>query len=328
MSSIIIQEGGLEAMVISIEDFDPGVKESAAWAIGYVARHNSVLAQTVVNAGVVPLLIMAIQEPELYLKQICASALCDISKHSLDLAQTVADAGAIPFLAKSIINSDAKLKRQVFLALGSIAKHSANLAESVVEADIFPSVLIHMGHPDENVQKAAAILTRDICKHTLELAQLVANTGGIAALIELICTRRTMTKPPAIMALGYIAGHSAQMAMIAIESKAASQLASVLEQETDDDILAITAWTLGQMGKHSPDHAKAIATTNIFPRILQLYSSSNSSENLKDKIKTALKNILHQCTDIEAIEPLIQNAPTEILKYVLGQFSKVSYYII
>ncbi|KAK0165994.1 hypothetical protein PV328_004458 [Microctonus aethiopoides] len=323
MSSIIIQGGGLEAMVISMEDFDPGVKESAAWAIGYVARHNSVLAQTVVNAGVVPLLIMAMQESELYLKQISASALCDISKHSSDLAQTVTDAGAIPFLARSIINSDAKLKRQVFLALGSIAKHSVNLAESVVEADIFPSVLIHMGHPDENVQKAAAVLTRDICKHTLELAQLVANTGGIAALIELICTTRTTTKPPAIMALGYIAGHSAQLAMIAIESKGASQLASVLEQETDDDILAITAWALGQMGKHSPDHAKAIATTNIFPRILQLYSSSNNSENLKDKIKTALKNILLQCTDIEAIEPLIQNAPTEILKYVLGQFSKI-----
>lgn len=51
MSSIIIQGGGLEAMVISMEDFDPGVKESAAWAIGYVARHNSGLAQIVVNAG-------------------------------------------------------------------------------------------------------------------------------------------------------------------------------------------------------------------------------------------------------------------------------------
>lgn len=113
----------------------------------------------------------------------------------------------------------------------------------------------------------------------------MTNTGGIAALIELICTTRTTTKPPAIMALGYIAGHSAQMAMIAIESKGASQLASVLEQETDDDILAITAWALGQMGKHSPDHAKAIATTNIFPRILQVKLSINNFERRNKSIK-------------------------------------------
>lgn len=32
--------GALEALVICLEEFDPGVKEAAAWALGYVARHN------------------------------------------------------------------------------------------------------------------------------------------------------------------------------------------------------------------------------------------------------------------------------------------------
>ena len=27
-------------MVICLEEFDPGVKEAAAWALGYIARHN------------------------------------------------------------------------------------------------------------------------------------------------------------------------------------------------------------------------------------------------------------------------------------------------
>lgn len=36
----VVDCGALEALVICLEEFDPGVKEAAAWALGYVARHN------------------------------------------------------------------------------------------------------------------------------------------------------------------------------------------------------------------------------------------------------------------------------------------------
>ena len=70
-----------------------GVKESAAWALGYIARHNAELAQMVVDAGAVALLVLCVQEPELNLKSIAASALSDIAKHGPELAQAVVDAG-------------------------------------------------------------------------------------------------------------------------------------------------------------------------------------------------------------------------------------------
>lgn len=38
-------------MVMCLDDFDTGVKEEAAWALGYVARHDKVLAQAVVDSG-------------------------------------------------------------------------------------------------------------------------------------------------------------------------------------------------------------------------------------------------------------------------------------
>lgn len=38
--------GALDALVICLEEFDPGVKESAAWALGYIARHNAGQYQT------------------------------------------------------------------------------------------------------------------------------------------------------------------------------------------------------------------------------------------------------------------------------------------
>ncbi|XP_057321383.1 sperm-associated antigen 6-like [Microplitis mediator] len=325
LADSVINEGGLHVIINCLDDFDYGVKEAAVWAIGYIAKHNSILAQTIVDAGAVSLLILCLQEPELCLKQISASALYDISKHTQELGQVVADNGAIVILAKLINNpDDVKLKRQVLLTLGGIAKHSTNLAESVVEADIFPDVLLLMGHPDDIVKKNSAILTREISKHTLELAQLVVNTGGIASLIEFICTTsKSSTKLPGIMALGYISGHSDQMAIAIIGSQGAVILSKLLQQETDDSIQAIIVWALGQMGKHSPEHAQAIAETNIFKKLVQLYCNPKSSEDLKAKTKTCLKNILQKCMMIEALEPILADSPPEILKDILQHLSEI-----
>lgn len=40
LAQAVVDCGALDALVISLEEFDPGVKEAAAWALGYIARHN------------------------------------------------------------------------------------------------------------------------------------------------------------------------------------------------------------------------------------------------------------------------------------------------
>ena len=40
--------------------------------------------------------------------------------------------------------------------------------------------------------------------------------------------------------------------------------------------------------------------------------------------KKALKNILQKCVHLPALEPLLHDAPPNILKHVVAQFSKVS----
>eukprot|EP00965_Chrysotila_dentata_P236340 6201265-Pleurochrysis_carterae.AAC.4 len=156
LDQAVVDSGALDSLVGCLEEFDPGVKESAAWALGYIARHNGELAQTVraflsrkfrlpwqsrnlsssfaphslercssrwqvVDAGAVPLLVLCVQEPELTLKRIAASALSDICKHSPELAQAVVDGGAVAYLAPLILNTDGKLKRQVW-QLASIGR--------------------------------------------------------------------------------------------------------------------------------------------------------------------------------------------------------------
>uniref|UniRef100_A0A4W3GTT7 Sperm-associated antigen 6 n=2 Tax=Callorhinchus milii TaxID=7868 RepID=A0A4W3GTT7_CALMI len=323
LAQAVVDCGALDALVVCLEEFDPGVKEAAAWALGYIARHNAELSQAVVDAGAVPLLVLCIQEPEVALKRIAASALSDISKQSPELAQTAVDAGAIAHLAQMILNPDAKLKRQVFSALSQMAKHSVDLAEMVVEAEIFPAVLTCLKDPDEYVKKNVATLIREIAKHTPELSQLIVNTGGVAAVIDYIGDSRGNVRLPGIMMLGYVAAHSENLAMAVIVSKGVAQLAICLTEEPEDHIKAASAWTLGQIGRHTPEHARSVAVANVLPKLLELYMDSESSEDLQIKAKKALKNILQKCTYLQALDPLLQDAPSNILKHVVGQYSKV-----
>ncbi|KAF5271134.1 hypothetical protein FQR65_LT17714 [Abscondita terminalis] len=180
-----------------------------------------------------------------------------------------------------------------------------------------------MSHACPIVRKNAATVVRDVVKHSMELAQLVVNTGGIGALMEALRCQSDESKVPCITALGYIAGHYDQFALGVIGCNGIFELVSLLNNSFDDATLSVTAWAIGQIGKHSPEHAKEVGSANAFTRLLDLHLSAASSEDLKFKCKIALKECLQKCTLLSALEPLLYDAPTNILKYVLGQFSKV-----
>merc|ERR1711879_748482 len=108
-----------------------------------------------------------------------------------------------------------------------------------------------------------------------------------------------------------------------IVSRAVNQLAIALAEEKEDHVKAAAAWSLGQVGRHSPEHSKAVAVANVLPRLLHLYLNENSSDDLQMKSKKSLKNILQKCTHLPALEPLLHDAPPDILKHVIAQYSKV-----
>lgn len=293
--------------------------------MGYIAKHNKELAQTVIDAGAIPSIVLCLQEPEVNMKQVAASVLADISKHSMQLAQHVADCGAIPHLAKAISNPDAKLKRVVFNTLSNIAKHSLEMAETVVECNTFPNTLVHLAHSDSKVRKAAATLIRDVVKHSLSMSQMVVNLGGIGAILECLtsdsCTNEE--KVPCFVALGYMAGQNDQIGLSVINCKGVDMMAEALYSE-DEVLVSVAVWALGQTGKHSPEHAKALAAREIFPKLMEIYTDPRTSLDLQEKTKNALKQVLQKCMVVSALDPLIQDAPPSMLRYVLGQYTRVS----
>lgn len=352
----VVDAGALDALVACLEEFDPQVKEAAAWALGLVARHGAELAQGVADAGAVPLLVLALQEPEVALKRVAASALGDLCKHTPELAQTAVDAGAVAYLAPLIEHKDAKLRRQVLAALSQVAKHSVDLAERVAEAEVFPAALPNLRDADEYVAKNTATLLREVAKHSVGLAQLVVNTGGTAALVDYVQAAQGAGKIPGIMALGFIAAASERLAKAVLVSHAVAPIAQALQHEPAEGVRAAAAWTLGQLGRHSPDHARAVADpeAHVLPTLVALLrngtmaaSGSNSTlqfsgsgsggalgltgtvtgggpTDLQTKAARALVSIVQKCTHLPALEALLAaDVPADILAHVVAQFAKI-----
>merc|ERR1712151_459724 len=170
------------------------------------------------------------------------------------------------------------------------------------EAEIFPRILHCLKDIDEFVRKNAATCIREIARHTPDLAKLIVNAGGVAAMVDYI---------------------TETLALAVVVSKGIPPLKDAVINEPEDHIKAASAWSLGQIGRHSPDHARALAEADVLRRLLAVYLHQDSSEDLQTKAKRALKSVIQKCTHLPALEPLLQEAPPNILKYVVEQFAKV-----
>lgn len=318
----VVDCGALEPLVSCLEDFDPCVKESAASALGTIASHNTDLAERVVNVGAVPLLVLCSQEPEIVLKQAAAFSLSELAKHSAEQAQSVVDAGAVAYLAPLLQIQDTKVKRQVCTALSHVAKHSLDLAEAVVEADVFPQALTCLQFPDAAVKSAAAYLVREVVKHSAELAQVIVGAGGVALIIENINDGTGSTKLPAIMALGYIAAFSEAMALNTISEHALVPLVRILRENSQEHLKAAAAWTLGQMGKHSAEHANCVSDCLV--PLAHCEADLTVCEDVRSKARRALKYICSKVTLLPALSGLVHHhLPEAVMKSALEQLTRV-----
>ena len=211
------------------------------------------------------------------MKRISASALSEICKHSAELAQFVVDAGAVPFLAQLINHQDAQLKRQVCSCLANISRHTQDLADNVVNNDIFPKILYKLKDPDELVRRFSAMCIREIAKQSVDLAKLICNSGGAVAIVDYVTETKGPDALPGIVTLGYISSFDESLAMGIISAKGIPPLKDCLHRDNHESLKSAAVWSLGHMGEHSPDHARAMADHDIPRLILELYKDPSSS---------------------------------------------------
>ena len=77
-----------------------------------------------------------------------------------------------------------------------------------------------------------------------------------------------------------------------------------------------SAWALGQLGRHTPDHAKAVADTGVLPLLVTIENDTRSSEDLKGKCRKALKAIVAKLIFMPALDALVHRSASTSVSVV------------
>jgi hypothetical protein len=77
-----------------------------------------------------------------------------------------------------------------------------------------------------------------------------------------------------------------------------------------------SAWALGQLGRHTPDHAKAVADTGVLPLLVTIENDTHSTEDLKGKCRKALKAIVAKLTFMPALDALVHRSASTLVSVV------------
>ncbi|KAF4023183.1 hypothetical protein G4228_015429 [Cervus hanglu yarkandensis] len=266
-------------------DVVPTIQQTAALALGRLANYNDDLAEAVVKGDILPQLVYSLAEQNRFYKKAAAFVLRAVGKHSPQLAQAIVDCGALDTLVICLEDFDPGVKEAAAWALGYIARHNAELSQAVVDAGAVPLLVLCIQEPEIALKRIAVSALSDIAKHSPELAQTVVDAGVIAHLAQMILN------PDAKLKLSQLivnAGGVAAVIDCIGSCKGNIRLPGIM--------------LLGYVAAHSENLAMAVIIS---------------------KSKKAIKNILQKCTYLPALEPFLYDAPPNILKHVVGQFSKV-----
>merc|ERR1711981_1020749 len=179
-----------------------------------------------------------------------------------------------------------------------------------------------MGEPELTLKRISASALSDICKHSPELAQTVVDAGAVSLLAKDISHIDAPLKRQVCSCLSQIAKHSVDLAEVVVEAEIFPRILHCLK-DVDDHVRKNAATCIREIARHTPDLARALAESDVLRRLLAVYLHQDSSEDLKTKAKRALKSVIQKCTHLPALEPLLQEAPPNILKYVVQQFAHV-----
>ena len=264
---------------------------------------------------------MCLQEPELVLKRVASQALCHICKHTEQLAQPVAENG-LDYICSYINYTDTAIKRNVINLLTNICKHSNELATLVISKMSHPQKLLNcLKDEDEIVRLNSAMCISEIVNKSPELAKEICSAGAPQVLTQYISNSKGDARLYGILTMAYIASYSEDSAMLMINADALN----VLNEAMDNDIEQVKCgccFAMNHIGRHSKNHANAVAHIGVLNKMVFYLMDPNSSDDLKEKSKKALLQLVSHVSELSLLEPLLHVATNDILIPVFERFAK------
>lgn len=278
--------GGMVApLTAALREMDPSLREAAASTLQVLAAPSTAHATVVAtdstdSSHVLPLLVACLREPELSLKRTAAAALCEVAKHDEQLATAVVGAGTLPLVIGLLGHADTKLRRQASKTLEAVVCHSEALTASALSAGLLSRVLGGLQDNDAAVRRNAVVILRDVCKHSEANAQVVADAGGLHSLVNFATADGISgsARLPAVTALGYCAAFSPELAAAVIAARGVHAAKQALLQDAEEHCRAAAAWALGHMGRHSEQHATALAEADAFRHLCEVIVTAEGDD--------------------------------------------------
>ncbi|CAI5465981.1 unnamed protein product [Closterium sp. Yama58-4] len=359
----LAEAGVLPLLTECLLDAMLAVRETAACALGHVAKHSGDLAMRVVETGAVRLLVTCLQDEAV--ARIALSVLSDVARHSLLHATAVADAGGITAAVSLLGSPDVKTRRQVCVCISTIARHSESLALQVLDQPGASRLLLCLHDSSPSLRASAAAAVREVARQGPAAAGRLVGMGGIGPLLDAVAAWRDegegegVTKGSAkvsvVVALGFLAASSAEAALAVVASDGISPLQDlIVEGDADVTLKGACAWALSQMASHGPSYAKAVADSGVLIDMVTAATvhlpapnpaaepaaaatadgaavTSTASEGsgpaaeARERLVRAVKDVVVRVNDIEALDALLQwtKLPDGILESVLHRMSVV-----
>ena len=208
------------------------IKQSAALAIGRLARHNRELANSVIedNGKIIKLLLDAKDTNKFYKKATCF-VIASVARHNEALAEAISTKPAIDFLVNCLEEYDPSVKSAAVWALGYIAKHNEKLASKVVNDNKAISYLILcLQEPEIHIKRITIQTITYIAKHNQELTTRVTdNADHLNYILYFLVLKDTTLKVKICNCLADMAKNSSLVASRIIQELNTRQLEECIQ---------------------------------------------------------------------------------------------------
>ncbi len=316
-------------------DSVPSIQQSSALAIGRLANHSEILAESVISNDIITQLIQNLSLQNKFYKKAACFVLRAVAKHSTFLAEEVVKSGALVHLVKCLEEFDPTVKESASWALGYIAKHTQALAQKVIAAQAVNSLILCLQEPEITLKRAAAQTLSYICQHNEQLAQPVAD-GGLDTIIFFLTFNDTLLKRNICLLLGNITKHSVELANQVMSKLNNSQKLLSCLKDPDTLVKKNAAYCICEIVNKSPENAINIVNSGGAAILVEFITNVKGEPRLYGILtlgfiaafKEELATVIIESKAINQLRDALQNEPGQNIKaaacYALGHIGRHS----
>lgn len=211
----------MSLLVPLLSDPVTSIKESAALAIGRLAKHSKELAKIVVDDGKILFqLLDSYDSHNVFYKKATCFVISSIARHSRELAKKVAEAQAIKFLVNCLYEYESSVKEAAVWALGYIAYHTEDLAKMIVnENKAIDYLICCLQEPETDIKRNTVHTISQIAKHSTELTEMIITKNNLDYIIYFLKDKDILLRNKICICLANMARNSNVVAKIISEQQ-------------------------------------------------------------------------------------------------------------